>query len=51
MMMKVDFSAILSVRQRPRGLLVTLVRELAGEAILHGADRLGILPPCIQRVD
>jgi ACR3 family arsenite transporter len=51
MMMKVDFGAILNVRQRPRGLLVTLFVNWLVKAILNGSDRLGILPPRIQRMD
>ena len=44
MMMKVDFGAIHDVGQKPRGLAGHAVRELAGEAVLDGLDRLAVLP-------
>ena len=51
MMMKVDFTAILRVGQRPKGVLITLFVNLDGEAVLDGPGRLGLLPACLLRVD
>ena len=51
MMMKVDFGAIRDVGQRAARTARHAVRELAGEAVLHGADRLGVLPARFQPLD
>ena len=44
MMMKVDFSAVRNVGRRPAGLARHSVRELGGQALLHGSSRLAFLP-------
>ena len=41
MMLKIDFSSIVRVGQRPRGLVRHAVRQLAGEAVLDGASSGG----------
>ena len=36
MMLKVDFTALGGIARKPKGLAVTLVRQLAGQAVQHG---------------
>ena len=48
MLMKIDFGALHEVRRHWRGIGVTLVRELGGEAVLDGAARLDLHSPCVR---
>ena len=50
MLMKIDFGALHEVRRHWRGIGVTLVRELGGEAVLDGAARLDLHPPRVRAV-
>ena len=51
MMLKVDFSAIGGIARKPKGLMVTLVRQLAGQTVRHGAAGLGLHAACLRGVD
>ena len=51
MMMKVDFGAIRDVGRRPARPPRHAVRQLAREAVLDGAPRVGVLPVRLRRLD
>ena len=51
MMLKIDFGSVVAVRERPKGILITLFVNWLVKPLLDGGDRLPVLPNSLLAVD